>query len=183
MERVSVNIISPKLTEKGRRTKIFMFISFGLLFLCYPINFLTGDGFLYMSIVSLILLNMFFWAIYYYFFVDRFETIGEIIFDRDQVIVKEMSGQRNYKIADINNFTISYQGFSDEPFLTFYRPHIFSSNGHDNVLSFQSGDKSFNHRFAILNKTVWVFLNQQFDKYKKLGADIRIIEKQKFVEF
>ena len=158
-----------------------MLISFGLLFLVYPINLLTGEGVLYMSIVGLIIFNILFWVTYYYF-IDKYDTIGEIVFDRDQVIVKEKSGFCNYKIADITNLTISYHGYEDQPFLTFQRPYIHNSTGHDNVLSFQSGDKTFEYRFAILNKTVRTFLNRQFDNYKKLGADIRIAEKQAFIE-
>ncbi|MGE0637487.1 MAG: hypothetical protein AB7P01_13670 [Bacteroidia bacterium] len=182
MDRISVNIISPKLTAKGRRAEIFMLISFGLMFLAYPINLLTGEGILYMSIVGLIVLNMFFWVAYYYL-VDKYDTIGEIVFDSDQVIVKEKTGLISYKIADISNLTVSYDGYEDEPFLTFYKPYMRSSRGHDNVLSFKSNDKIFEYRFAILNKTVRVFLNRQFEKYKKLGADIKIIEKHEFVEF
>lgn len=182
MDRISVNIISPKLTAKGKRAEIFMLISFGLIFLAYPINLLTGEGILYMSIVGLIVLNMLFWVAYYYF-VDKYDTIGEIVFDRDQVIVKEKTGLGSYKLAEITNLTISYHGYEDEPFLTFQRPYMRSSTGHDNILSFQSGDKTFKYRFAILNKTVRTFLNRQFDNYKKLGADIRIVEKQEFVEF
>ena len=182
MDRISVNIISPKLTPKARRTEIFMLISFGLIFLAYPINLLTGEGVLYMSIVGLIVLNIIFWATYYYF-IDKYDTIGEIVFDRDQVIVKEKTGLINYKLADITNLTVSYHGYEDEPFLTFHRPYMHNSTGHDNVLSFQSGDKTFKYRFAILNKTVRTFLNRQFDNYKKLGSDIRVVEKEEFVEF
>lgn len=159
-----------------------MLISFGLLFLAYPINLLTGEGILYMSIVGIIVLNMFFWVANYYF-VDKYDTIGEIVFDSDQVIVKEKTGLSNYRIADITNLTISYHGYEDEPFLTLQRPYIRSSTGHDNVLSFQTGGNTVKYRFAILNKTAKTFLNRQFDNYKKLGVDIRIIEKQKFVEF
>jgi len=182
MDRISVNIISPRLSDKGRRAEIFMYISFGLLFLCYPINLFTGVGVLYKSIVAILILNMLFGVTYYYFTV-KYDTIGEIVFDQDQLIVTEKTGLNNYKITDITNLTIIYYGYEDEPFLTFQKPYMRSSTGHDNILSFQSGNTTCKYRFAILNKTVRTFLNRQFDNYKKLGADIRIIKKQKFVEF
>lgn len=175
MDKISVNIVSSKLTKKGRRTEKFMLISFGLLILCYPIYLLMGKGFLYKAIVILIFLNILFWVIYFYF-IDKYETIGHIIFDADHVTVKEIAGDTHFKIADIKHLTITYHGYADEPFLTFYRPYLRNSTGHDNVLSFQSDDKAFKYRFAILNKTVKIFLYQQVENYKKQGLVCRIIE-------
>jgi hypothetical protein len=183
MERISIDIISPKLTDQGRLTKIFMFISFGQLFLLHPINLLTGEGVLYMTIAALFLLNMFFWVINYYYFVDKFEVIGKIIFERDTIIVNEKTVFDNYKIADIENLTISYNGYTDEPFLTFGKPYMGNSTGHENVLSFQANDKTITYNFAIPNKTVKIFLIRQFVNYRNLGSDIRLLEKEKFVEF
>jgi len=182
MDRIKVNIISPKLTQKGRRTKILMIISFGLIFLVYPINLLIGDGPLFMSITILVFINMFFWLIYNNL-IEKYIAIGHIIFDRDQVIIEEKSSRCNYKIAEITNFTILYQGYLHEPFLTIYRPYMRNATGYENVLSFQSQDRNLKFKFAIPNKTVGTFLNRQFDNYKKLGADIKIIRNEKFVEF
>src|SRR5438105_5051041 len=98
MEKVSVNIISSKPTAKGRMTEICMYISFGLLLLGYPINRLTGEGVLFQSIIAIIILNMFFWITYYYFFADKYYTLGEIIFDQDQLIIKEKNGLSTFKI-------------------------------------------------------------------------------------
>ena len=181
IDNISVSIISPKLSDNGNRTEIYMLISFGLLFLCYPINLLTGEGILYISIVSILLLNMLFWVIYYYF-IDKYVTIGEIIFDSEQLTIKEKNGINIFKIVDITNVTIYYYGFEDEPFLTSYSPYIRSSNGNDNILSFKSGDINLNYRFAISTKKVRTLLNRKLDNYKKLGANIRIEQKQTFIE-
>jgi hypothetical protein len=182
MDRISVDIVSPKLTDKGKRTEILMFISFGLLFLSYPINLSTGDGVLYKSLIGVLISNMLFWVIYYYF-TTKHDTIGRIIFEHDQLIVEEKSGVHNFRIVDISNLTISYNGFEDEPFLTFQRPFMRVSSGHENILSFQSGTRTHKYRFVIINKTVRTFLYRQVGNYKNLGLNIRIVEKQEFVEF
>lgn len=182
MDRISVDIISPKPTDKGRRTEIFMFISFGLIFLSYPINLLTGDGALYRSVIGVLISNMLFWVIYYYF-TTKHDTIGRITFDHDQVIVDEKTGIYNFRVVDISNLTICYNGFEDEPFLTFQRPFMRSSSGHENILSLQAGSTTYQYRFVILNKTVRTFLYRQLGNYKELGVDVRIVEKEEFVEF
>ncbi|NVO02303.1 MAG: hypothetical protein HXX09_06330 [Bacteroidetes bacterium] len=183
MDKISIDIISPKLSKKGRRTKIFMIISFGQLFLLHPINLITGEGSLFMSISGFFLLNMFFWIINYSYFVDKYEVIGKVIFERESIIIKEKLEFATYKISEITNFTISYNGFTDEPFLTYSSPYMSNSNGYENVLSFQASDKTIIHNFAIPNKTVKTFLLKLFVYYKKLGSDIVVLEKKKFVEF
>jgi cytochrome bd-type quinol oxidase subunit 2 len=100
MDRISVNIISPKLSDKGRRAEIYMFISFGLLFLAYPINLLTGEGGLYISIICIIFLNMIFGVAYYYS-VDKYVAIGQIIFDFLWKLHSQVNWTRQYSNISI----------------------------------------------------------------------------------
>jgi len=181
MDRISVNSISSKFNKKVKLAEKLLYLSFGLVFFCYPINLLIGDGDLYKVIAFLIIGNMFFWGAYYYI-IDKFETIGQIVFDKDQITIKERAEIENFKIEAISYLTISYYGYANEPYLTFYRPFLHNSNGHDNTLILDSSDKSSQYKFSILNKSQRRLLKQKIAEYKNLGVKIKLVDKEKFID-
>lgn len=184
MDSVSVNIISSTLTRNGRIARNIMIVSWLMLLLCWPINKLTGEGFLFMSIAGVLLFNAFFWSVRFNYIVDKYITLGKIVFESNQLVIKDTSGNIKYfKINELTNLKISYSGYEDETFITFVTPYLSNSTGYDNVLSFQLGKTKFSYRFAILNSRLKFLLKKQLDGYLNRGADIRITDEHTFVEF
>jgi hypothetical protein len=182
MQNVVVDILSSKLTPKARWNYLCINISIALVILSVFVGYLIDVKLYVKVILPICFVNLVFWNIRSHF-IEDYEIIGKLIFESDQFIVQEVNSNNIYKVKKVKKIVISYDGYENEPYLTFHYPFISRSTGKNSTISFEFEGKKIEYKFSIINRTFTKFLNQLIQNYYLLGSDIKVKVKEKFVEF